>query len=279
MNRTLVIGLTGQFREALLPGLLGRGSPVLAVSRNPQPSEPGVEWVLGSLQSMPAIPADIASIVSLGPLDAFAAWFDACAPGCSRVVALGSTGQADKVDSIDPAERDLAQRLRLAEAKLFEAGERRGIAVTVLRPTLLYGSGRDQTVSRLAGLGRRWGFVVLPSSATGLRQPVHVADVADAVLRCLELDGARTAGRSYDLPGAETLGFDDMVRRSLARHAPGCRVLRLPTPLFQAGLGVVGLLRRAPINRGLLARLERDQLADASDARGAFGYAPRRFEP
>lgn len=277
MSRTLVIGLTGQFREALLPGLLGRASPVLALSRNPQPPEPGVEWVMGSLQSMPDVPADIGTILSLGPLDAFADWFDAGAPGCARVIALGSTGQADKVDSIDPAERDLARRLQMAEARLLDAGERRGIAVTVLRPTLLYGSGRDLTVSRLVALGRRWGFVVLPLSATGLRQPVHVADVAGAILRCL--DEAGTAGRTYDLPGGETLGFDEMVRRSLARHAPGCRVLSLPTQVFRAGLGLAGLLRRAPINRGLLARLERDQTADAGAAREAFAYSPRGFEP
>ncbi len=271
-----MVGLSGQFREALLPGLLARGGPVLAMSRSAQPPEPGVEWVIGSLQSMPAIPADIGTILSLGPLDAFADWFDASAPGCSRVIALGSTGQADKLDSIDSAERELARRLRTAEAKLLEAGERRGIAVTILRPTLLYGSGRDLTLSRLVGLARRWRLLVLPSSATGLRQPVHVADVADAILLCL--DQSKTAGRSYDLPGGEALAFDEMVRRSLARHAPGCRVLSLPTPLFKLGLWLAGLLRRAPISPGLLARLERDQVADAGAARAAFGYSPRRFE-
>lgn len=277
MSRTLVIGLTGQFREALLPGLLARGGPVLALSRNPQAPEPGVEWLPGSLQSMPAIPADIGIILSLGPLDAFADWFDASEPGCSRVIALGSTGQADKLDSIEAAERELAQRLRGAEARLLEAGGRRGIAVTVLRPTLLYGSGRDLTLSRLAGMGRRWGVIVLPSSATGLRQPVHVADVAGAVLSCL--DNAGTSGRSYDLPGGEVLGFDAMVRRYLQRHAPGCRLVRVPTPLFKLGLGAAGVLRRSPISSGLLARLENDQLADASAARTAFGYEPRQFEP
>lgn len=277
MSRTLVIGLTGQFREALLPGLLARGNPVLALSRNPQAQEEGVEWMPGSLQSMPEIPADVRTIISLGPLDAFADWFVAGEPDCSRVIALSSTGQADKADSIESAERDLSQRLRAAEARLLDAGKRRGVAVTVLRPTLLYGSGRDLTLSRLAGMGRRWGVVVLPSSATGLRQPVHVADIAGAVLECLDMSG--TSGRSYDLPGGEILGFDAMVRRYLARHAPDCRLVLLPTPLFKLGLRAAGVLRRSPISPGLLARLEHDQLADASAARKAFGYEPRKFEP
>lgn len=273
----LVIGLSGQLRESLLPMLLEAGSPVLALSRHAQESQPGVEWMLGSLQSMPVLPGEVGIVISLGPLDAFAAWFDASETACSRVIALGSTGQADKVDSTEPAERELAQRLRAAESRLLEAGERRGIPVTLLRPTLLYGSGRDLTVSRLVALGRRWGIVLLPSSATGLRQPVHVADVAGAIMSCLQ--ASQTFGRAYDLPGGEALGFDAMVRRTLARHAPACRVLPLPTGLFSVGLRAAALLRRAPISRGLLARLELDQLADVGPARQAFGYRPRQFEP
>lgn len=277
MSRILVIGLTGQLRESLLPALLETGSPVLALSRNGQEPQPGVEWLLGSLQSMPAIPADVGAILSLGPLDAFAAWFDSSDASCSRVIALGSTGQADKLGSVDPAERELAQRLRAAESGLFAAGERRGVPVTVLRPTLLYGSGRDLSLSRLVELGRRWGFLLLPSSATGLRQPVHVEDVAGAIMACLE--ASQTSGRAYDLPGGEVIAFDAMVRRTLARHAPGCRLLSVPAGLFSAGLRVASALRRAPINRGLLARLERDQLADPRAAHDAFDYRPRQFEP
>jgi nucleoside-diphosphate-sugar epimerase len=277
MSRILAIGLSGQLRESLLPGLVARGTPVLALSRRAQEPQPGVEWILGSLQSMPALPADIGTILSMGPLDAFAAWFEAGEPAASRVIALGSTGRFDKLHSIDPAERDLAQRLQSAEARLFETGRRVGVAVTVLRPTLLYGSGRDLSLSRLVELGRRWGFVLLPSSATGLRQPVHVADVAGAILDCMDVEA--TAGRSFDLPGGEVLGFDVMTRRTLGRHAPGCRVLSVPRNLFKAGLWVAGSLRRVPVNGGLLARLARDQLADAGGAREAFGYEPRRFEP
>lgn len=277
MSRPLVIGLSGQVGEALLPRLLERASKVLALSRQARAQQPGVEWILGSLEAMPEIPTDVDSIVSLGPLDAFAAWFAAGGPTVSRVIALSSTGRTDKLHSLDAAERELAERLCAAEDSLFEAGARRGIGVTVLRPTLLYGNGRDLSLSRLIQLGRRWGFLPLPSTATGLRQPVHVADVADAVLRCL--DAAQTSGQAYDLPGGEILAFDAMVRRTVARHAPGCRVVALPTVFFNLGLSLAALLRRAPANRGLLARLQSDQLADDSAAREAFDYRPRRFDP
>jgi hypothetical protein len=70
-----------------------------------------------------------------------------------------------------------------------------------------------------------------------------------------------------------------MVRRVLARQAPGCRLLLLPTAWFRLALRVAARLRRAPFNAGMLARLHDDQLADAEPARRAFGYQPRRFEP
>jgi nucleoside-diphosphate-sugar epimerase len=276
----LVIGLSGQVGDALLPGLLQGHRRVLALSRYPRPDVAGVDWLTGSLEAMPALPAGVQTVLSLGPLDAFAAWLAAAAdttPDLRRVVALGSTGRADKRDSPDPGERDLARRLQAAEHLLFATGQQRGLAITLLRPTLIYGGGRDLTVSRLLAFGRRWGFVLLPRSATGLRQPVHVGDVAAAVLQCLEQPAC--AGHAFDLPGGETLAFIAMVRRVLARQAPGCRLLLLPTAWFRLALRVAARLRRAPFNAGMLARLHDDQLADAEPARLAFGYQPRRFEP
>ena len=75
------------------------------------------------------------------------------------------------------AERGTAPRR--AEDSLFEYGRRGGVAVTVLRPTMLYGSGRD-SLSQLVATAHRWRLLPLPAGATGLRQPVHVGDVARA---------------------------------------------------------------------------------------------------
>lgn len=277
MSRSLVLGLSGQIGAALLPRLLEGDSQVLAISRRAQPPQQGVEWRLGSLEAMPEIPPDVDCILSLGPLDAFVAWFVAASPNVSRVIAIGSTGRLDKLQSLDANEREMAKRLVAAEEQLFRVGRQRGIAVTVLRPTLLYGSGRDQTLSPLLKLARRFRFVLLPATATGLRQPVHVADVADAVLRCR--DSALAFGHGYDLPGAETLSVDAMVRRAVERHAPGCRVLSFPAVFFRIGLALTGLFWRSAINRGLLQRLRNDQVADPTSAIEAFGYRPRRFDP
>jgi nucleoside-diphosphate-sugar epimerase len=277
MSRLLVFGLSGQIGDALLPRLLERDAKILAVSRANQEARPGVEWLHCSLQTMPATADDIATVLSLGPLDAFADWFKSADAGITRVIAISSTGRIDKANSPDPAEREIALRLDSAERQLFETATRRHVAATVLRPTLLYGNGRDQSVSNLVRRARGWGLLVLPATATGLRQPVHVADVADAIVRCL--DRPTTAGRAFDLPGGETIRFDAMVRRAVERHAPGAWVLRLPSFFFQLGISAAALLGRGSTNQGLLARLQSDQVADASAARDSFDYRPRAFDP
>ena len=278
-KRITVFGLSGQLGDALLGPLLDRRVEIRAITRQPRAQRPGLEWMLASLEAMPALAAeDLETIVSLGPLDAFADWFASVLPVGSRVVAIGSAGRNDKFDSTDPAERATAMRLRDAEERLFSAAAACGAVPTVLRPTLLYGNGRDLSLSRLVAVARRWRLLPLPASATGLRQPVHVADVADAVMRCLDRP-ASTAGHGFDLPGGEQLSFRAMVARALASQVPHARVVQLPNWVFRLGFAGARILGRRAAGLGLLERLRRDQTADFSPAQAAFGYAPRRFDP
>ena len=278
MGALLVIGLSGQVGEAVAERLRGRGGAVVAISRMHRDDSQGVHWLHGSLEAMPDLAQAFDAILSLGPLDAFAQWYVDALPSAPRVIALSSTGRHDKRLSPDPDERALAARLANAEAALFAATRTAGAELTVLRPSLVYGRGRDRSLAPLVERARRWRVLPLPANAHGLRQPVHVDDVAAAVLACLEQPFA-TAGRAFDLPGGETLGFDEMVRRTLAVHAPAARVLPLPPILFAAVAWVAGRLGRLVPGPGVRARLALDQVADPGPARSAFGYHPGRFRP
>jgi len=106
---------------------------------------------------------------------------------------------------------------------------------------------------------------------------VHVEDVARAVLDCI--DASASFDRGFDLPGGEALAFDAMVARYLQVHAPGARLLRMPAPLFDAAAGLAGVFGRGVGLRAWLVRARRDQCADATEARLAFGFSPRAFTP
>lgn len=273
-----VFGGSGQIGERVLQRLLAGGWRVEAWSRQPRASGPGLQWRQGGLDEAGPPPDTVEAIFSCGPLDHFARWYAAHPVHAARVVAFGSTSIAVKAGSEDDGERDVARRLAEAEARLFAAASARQTAATVLRPTLVYGAGRDATLTRIAAMARGPGVFVLPRSANGLRQPVHVEDLADAALAAL---GPReTAGRSYALGGGEILRYDQMVARVLSALSPSPRLLRVPTPLFAMTLRAAHATGRL---RGLttaaLQRMSEDLVFDLTPAQQDFGYAPRAFAP
>jgi nucleoside-diphosphate-sugar epimerase len=276
----LIFGASGAVGRFLAPQLALFGARVLAVSRDPpqQDDRANVRWIRGDLFDATLEIADAVDIVvSLGPLDAFARWYERRAPaGARRVVALSSMSAESKRVSPDRAERELAERLRDAEARLARAARARGAAWTILRPTLIYGDGRDRSLAPIARLARRWRVLPIPAGAAGLRQPVHAADLAGAVLAAIDCTAA--AGRTYPVGGGERLRFDELLGR-LRAAVPGF-VLAVPVPLF--ALRLWGRLRRgagaAGFGDAALRRLREPLVADNAAAERDLGYAPRAFD-
>ncbi|WP_245622586.1 NAD-dependent epimerase/dehydratase family protein [Pseudoxanthomonas dokdonensis] len=275
-RHALLMGGSGQIGEAAVARLLAAGWRISALSRQPRQSRPGLQWLAGELDNPGELPHQVDCIFSMGPLDAFARWYAASSIDCPRVIAFGSTSLETKQTSLDAHEGDLALRLHQAEASVFATASQRSAVATLLRPTLVYGSGRDQNISRIAAMARRSGFFILPSGASGLRQPVHVEDLAAAALAVFDCDAA--GGKAYALPGAEALPYDQMVARTLRALAPSARLWRLPMPVFRLAVKVARASGRLQgLTDAAISRLGEDLVFDDSAARADFGYAPRGF--
>ena len=283
MRSALVFGGSGQIGLAVIERLLANDWRVTAVSRASQSDHGELRWLRGDLQCLPGqrlprLPEQVDAVFSLGPLDHFSYWYANTLLIAPRVIAFGSTSLETKQESGDQPEREVAARLRDAEARIFETARQRQAGATILRPTLVYGAGRDRTLTRIASLARRIGFFVLPSSADGLRQPVHVQDLADAALAVV--DAGNTLGRSYALPGGETLAYAEMVKRTLASLQPPARLIRVPTPLFKAALaGAHAFGKMQSLGSAAVARMQEDLVFDLEPARRDLGYSPRAFQP
>ncbi len=261
MPTILVFGASGAIGRFALP-LFAPDHRVLPVSRVARRG-----WIAADLTDAASTWPDAEIVLSLGPLDAFAAWLERTpTPALRRIVAMSSMSAQTKRDSPDPAERALAARLRDAEAQVRAAASARGCAWTIFRPTLIYGAGIDKTLAPIARFAQRWRVLPVPLGASGLRQPVQAADLAAACK--MVLANAATLGKTYELGGGERLRFDAMIRR-LLDAVPG-PVLRIPIP----DPIVRVLARRMP---GALARLRADLIADNAGAVRDFGYAPGPF--
>lgn len=186
------------------------------------------------------------------------------------VVACSSMSAVAKASSALPRERQLSESLLAAERTLRDPGASR--RVTILRPTMIWGSGSDANVGTLVRFARRFRFLVAPGPPTGLRQPVHFADVASAMLAAARTGAA--AGRILELGGGERLPATELVRRVARAARVPC--LTVPHAAWHgAGAGIVRMAR--PSLAGALHRLTQDQLADNEHAARLLGVRPRGF--
>ena len=74
---------------------------------------------------------------------------------------------------------------------------------TILRPTMIYGTPGDRNMIRLVRWLDRWPVLPVFGNGRSLQQPVHVSDVAWAVVQALETPV--TIGRQFNISGAAPL--------------------------------------------------------------------------
>lgn len=218
----------------------------------------------------------VVSLIPIWVLSERTAWLQQA--GCRHLVVLSSTSRFTKVASEREADREVASLLSQGEDDLVAWGREHDVAVTILRPTMIYGSERDGNVSSIRSALRRFRFFPVVGPARGLRQPVHAADVADAALRAAATSPDRLAP-AYNVSGAEVLTYRAMVDR-VRRSVPGPTfVLRVPGFLFRVAERVAPGSRKVHTAAGMAARMSTDMVFDHSAASQDFGYSPRPFDP
>lgn len=99
---------------------------------------------------------------------------------------------------------------------------------TILRPSVVFGP-EDNFYNQFAKLSAISPILPLIAGGKTKFQPVYVADVADAVLTCLDV--SETAGEIFELGGAETLTFKEILQSILNTTHRKAKLLPLPTVL------------------------------------------------
>lgn len=272
-NEVLVAGATSLIGRFLLSRAEAAGLSPLALSRRGG----DLQADLTQGQALAEVLPPIRRMTSLAPIWLLPAALPVLADkGLERLVAFSSTSRFTKAASPLPEERAVADKLARAEDEVTAVCAQRGIAWTLLRPTLIYAEGEDQNVSRLAGLIRRFGVLPLSGDGRGRRQPVHADDLAAAALAALETPAA--FNKAYDLPGGETLTYREMCLRIFAALGRPPRILSAPPAVWSAAFALARpFLPGATAAMG--ARMAEDLVFDPEPAKRDFGYAPRDFRP
>ena len=273
----LLIGATGQIGRGIL--LRAHARPVVALARHVTTvaSLPKTTVVPFDLTENSAIPLEImpSSAVATTPIWLLAPHLDGLADrGVRRLVCFSTTSIFGKSGTRNRHERETVEIVLEAEQQLVEVAALRGVGLTILRPTLIYGEGQDKTIAAAARFILRFGFYPVHGDATGKRQPVHADDLAAAALSVLESDA--TIGRSYALGGADVLVYREMITRIFGVLDKPVRIVR--TPLLPAILDVAGrVVPGSELTGDVARRMNADLDFDDGTAAREFGYAPRPF--
>jgi len=151
-----------------------------------------------------------------------------------------------------------------------------GLTWTIIRPTMIYGSARDRNMCRLLRLLARLPAVPVPGSGSALQQPVHVDDVADAVIAAASAPAA--AGREYVISGREPVTLAELVLQAGAAVGRRPALLRVPQGPVISALRLLERLRiRLPLRAEQVERLGEDKAFGHADAERDLGVRPRAF--
>jgi nucleoside-diphosphate-sugar epimerase len=147
---------------------------------------------------------------------------------------------------------------------------------TILRPTMIYGTGQDRNFSRLIRFLARTPIVPIFGSGEFLMQPIHVEDLAHSIAQVLGSEAAMR--KAYNLAGANPLTYNDAVRticRLMGKRPP---LLHLPArPLVWLLRAAERLSIRPPIRAEQIERLNEHKAFAWDEAARDFGFRPRTF--
>ncbi len=276
--RLLVTGGSGFLGGYVLDEAARRGHETVALARSDAAAgavaRHGAQPLTGDLDDPARLPAAfgaahceaLVNLASLGFGHAPAIVAATRAAAIGRAVFVSTTA----VKTTLPAH---SKRIRLdAEQQIRDSG----LKWTILRPTMIYGAPGDRNLSRLLALLPRVPALPVPGGGRQLQQPVHVADVADAVLNAVERPAA--AGHSYDIAGPEPFTFTELLRSCARAAGSRTRLVSVPlAPLVAAARCYEQLSVRPRIRAEQLQRLAEDKTFAISDASRDLGYAPRPF--
>jgi nucleoside-diphosphate-sugar epimerase len=261
--------------------LLARGFHVIGLARHdvraPGKGNSGLIWTSMNdlVSTIERLDVPEVTLLSCGPI-ALAQQVLEKVDKLSHAVVISTSSVIVKADSPDPLERKLIETIAQAEQEISGDCESAGITLTTLRPTLIFGCGKDDNISFVYRWARRFRFFPVAGSAPGLRQPLHADDLAEVAIAALNMRLEVTS----PVCGGSTISYHEMISRVLAVAGNSCRVLPVPAKPFTFFCALVsGVSGSSRVRPEMVKRQARDLVFDDSALRRATGVPARKFHP
>lgn len=152
------------------------------------------------------------------------------------------------------------------------------INLTIVRPTMIYGSSLDRNIYKLVDYIYKHKFFPMFGKGKNLMQPVYAKDLGNAYYDIIK-NSQKTLNKEYNLAGSKPHKYVDIVRIVSKVIKRKTIIIKLPLWFSIIAAKVYNAINRnALISVEQVLRMQEDKAFDYSLATKDFGYNPISFE-
>ncbi|GAX92055.1 NAD-dependent epimerase/dehydratase family protein [Effusibacillus lacus] len=147
---------------------------------------------------------------------------------------------------------------------------------TILRPTMIYGNSRDHNMHKLIRFLARSPVFPVFGDGSAVMQPVHVEDLAAAIVACVNNEKAKN--KDYDLSGGTVVTYKEILQMIIGLLQKKVIFFHVPLKLAIGLASIYGKLSKKPlISVEQIERLQEDKSYPFDKAAADLNYHPRSF--
>jgi len=180
-----------------------------------------------------------------------------------RIILVGTTGVYSRYKAYSNIYRDIE----------FLASDYRS-ALTIIRPSMIFGNSRDKNLHKVFLFISRYGFVPIIGNGSNLVHPVYYKDLASSIYNALIFSPAL---RAFDIAGPSSLTLFELFSEIFLVLGKQPRFLRFNKDISRASCSLISSLlgsRFAPVSVEQIDRLSEDKSFDISLAQMHLSYLP-----
>lgn len=274
----LITGVTGNTGSLVLEKLLVEVSPkdIIGIVRNRDYNNPfGINLQFGDLNDTAFLKGvfdehKIDEIIHIANIRFSLSLLDLAEKnGVSRIILIHTTGIYSKYQEYN-------NLYNLIENEVMSRNNS-NTSFVILRPSMIYGNENDYNMHKLIKFIAKSPIFPLFGSGKSLMQPIHVGDLAQAIVDVFKRKEIRND--DFNITGASILEYRQIIRLISSKLDKSILLLKVPIPFAIIGAKLIKLIfRKTIITVEQIERLQEDKVYTHEKAKEVFQFQPRTFE-
>ena len=185
------------------------------------------------------------------------------------VIAVHTTGRYSKFKSASAEYIEIEDELLTMRDK---------IKMTILRPTMIFGSAKDRNMYRLVKFIDKYPVFPIFGNGNNLMQPVTGRDLAKAYMSVIDNKNT-TVNRNYNLSGKYPIKYKTLVKTIAEKLNKKVTLIKIPIFIsYYSVLLAQKLIPKFPLNEEQILRMKEDKDFTHLAAEKDFRYNPESFD-